>query len=92
MQRLTMSIGGMSCGGCVTSVRAALRAIPGVRVDDLSVGSATVTYDESRTSAAAIARTIQDAGYEPFVATRSARKSGCCGGSGQACGGAGFAA
>ena len=63
MRQVTMTIGGMSCGGCVSSVHAALRALPGVRVDAVTVGSATVSYDESRTNKAAIAHALQDAGY-----------------------------
>lgn len=65
MQQLSMAISGMSCGGCVTKVRNALGALPGTRVDLVTVGSATVTYDESRTNPAAIAQAVTDAGYEP---------------------------
>ncbi len=65
MRQLTMAISGMSCGGCVTNVRNALGALSGTRVDAVSVGSATVTYDETRTSPAAIAQAVTDAGYQP---------------------------
>ena len=65
MQQLTTSISGMSCGGCVSNVRKALESLPGVHVDAASVGSATVSYDEARTTPAAIAQAIRDAGYEP---------------------------
>jgi copper chaperone len=65
MQQLTMAISGMSCGGCVTNVRNALGALSGTQVDAVTVGSATVTYDESQTTPVAIAKAVTDAGYEP---------------------------
>jgi copper chaperone CopZ len=64
MQQLTMAISGMSCGGCVTKVRNALGALSGTRIDSVTVGSATVTYDESQTTPAAIAQAVTDAGYD----------------------------
>ncbi|CAN5771043.1 hypothetical protein BH11GEM1_BH11GEM1_33680 [soil metagenome] len=90
MQQLTMAIAGMSCGGCVTKVRNALGALSGTHVDAVAVGSATVTYDESQTTPAAIAQAVTDAGYEvvdsPALAgaTVGAGKAGtgggcCCG-------------
>jgi len=67
MQHLTMRISGMSCGGCVSAVRDALRAVPGVHVDSVAVGSATASYDESRTTPAVLAQAIQKAGYQPHA-------------------------
>ena len=88
MRQMTIPIGGMSCGGCVSTIRSALRAVPGVRVDAVTAGSATVSYVEARTSPAAIAKAIHDAGYEPFVAAApTAARSSCCGGTGGCCGG-----
>ena len=88
MRQITIPIGGMSCGGCVSTIRSALRAVPGVRVDAVTAGSATVSYAEARTSPAAIAKAIRDAGYEPFVAAApAAARSSCCGGTGGCCGG-----
>jgi copper chaperone len=88
MQRLTMAISGMSCGGCVTRVRKALGAVSGTHVDAVTVGSATVTYDDSETTAAAIAQAVTNAGYEPIdspalagaaVGTgKPATGGGCC--------------
>lgn len=84
-----MAISGMSCGGCVTNVRKALGALSGTRVDAVTVGSATVTYDESQTTPAAIAQAVADAGYQPvdspaLAAAVGAGKAGtgggcCCG-------------
>lgn len=64
MEQMTLAISGMSCGGCVTNVRTALGAIPGTRVDAVAVGSATVSYDATRTNPAAITQAVHDAGYE----------------------------
>jgi copper chaperone len=63
MERLTMSITGMSCGHCVGAVTKALQTLDGVRVESVSIGAATVEYDASATSPAAIAEAVEDAGY-----------------------------
>ena len=65
MRQITMAIDGMSCDGCVRAVARAIDVVPGARVDAVAVGSATVRYDPSRTSPAAIAQAIRAAGYRP---------------------------
>jgi copper chaperone len=50
MEHVTLAISGMSCGGCVSKVSNALTTIPGVQVDAVTVGSATVSYDNARTT------------------------------------------
>jgi copper chaperone CopZ len=62
-----IGISGMSCGSCVNAVRKALDSVPGVHVDAVTVGSATVSYDASEATAAAIDKAIRDAGYEPIT-------------------------
>jgi copper chaperone len=64
MDRVTMTIEGMSCGHCVMAVRRALQAIDGVEVEEVKVGSATVAYDPATTSAEQLAGAVQDEGYE----------------------------
>ncbi|MEO7962766.1 MAG: heavy-metal-associated domain-containing protein [Gemmatimonadaceae bacterium] len=87
MQQTTMAIAGMSCGGCVSAVQKALRAVRGARVDDVTVGSATVSYDASLTNPAALAQAVRDAGYRPLgaaipvAAGSTGADGGCCGGS-----------
>jgi copper chaperone len=87
MHQLTMDISGMSCGGCVNNVRKALDALPGTHVDAVTVGSATVTYDESQVTPAAIAQAVTAAGYHPVespamagaaVGAGTAGKAGGC--------------
>lgn len=65
MQHLTMAISGMSCDGCIKAVRNSLQAVPGVQVDNVSVGSATVSYDELQTTPAVLAQAVRKAGYQP---------------------------
>jgi len=56
----------MSCGHCEKAVREAAEQVPGVSsvVVDLKGGRATVSFDSSATTPAAIAAAITDAGYE----------------------------
>lgn len=72
MESLELRIDNMSCGACVARVTRALEAVPGVRVDRVSVGSARVELDPARTEPASIIRALKDAGY-PAETTRSER-------------------
>lgn len=65
MTQITIPIQGMSCGGCVRNVQQALGGLPGVRVDAVTVGSASVSYDPSVTDRDAIFASITRAGYTP---------------------------
>jgi len=64
MEQLHLEIEGMSCGGCVAAVRAALSAVPGIRVDDVSIGKATIAIDTSKANIATVIDAVQDAGYD----------------------------
>ncbi len=68
MQRISISIAGMSCGGCVANVRKVLSRLPGVQVEDVKVGSATVSFDPALASPDALRAAITDAGYQPKAA------------------------
>ena len=63
-QQTTLKIGGMSCGHCVMHVTKALKAVPGVEVADVQVGSASISYDPSRVALSAISDAIRKAGYQ----------------------------
>ena len=63
MAELTLRIEGMSCQHCVASVQKALDAVEGVIAAEVAVGSAKVTYDESRTDRDTIAGAVHNAGY-----------------------------
>lgn len=62
--RLNLEIDGMSCGHCVASVRKALEAVHGARVENVGVGSAEVSFDPSVTSTESLAEAVRNAGYE----------------------------
>ena len=66
MESVTLKVNGMTCEGCVASVRRVLRALPGVGevAVALSPGTARVTYDPQRVGLPELRRTIEDAGYE----------------------------
>ena len=67
MHHATIQITGMSCDGCVRAVRGALARVPGVDVEAVDIGTATVSYDESRVTPQILARAIRDAGYQPVA-------------------------
>ena len=68
MERLTLTIEGMSCEHCVRAVRGRLERTPGVKVDDVQVGSATLDFDPATTDIDDIEEAIADEGYTAFVA------------------------
>lgn len=64
MQEAKIKIDGMSCQHCVMRVKKSLDAISGVTGSDVSVGSAIVKFDETKTSLSAIESAIEKAGYK----------------------------
>ena len=64
MKQLKLEVAGVSCGHCVNAVREALIAVPGVKVESVSIGSATVAFDESKTTVGNLVDAVADAGYE----------------------------
>jgi copper chaperone len=64
MTQTNFAIQGMSCSHCVAAVERALATVPGVQVDNVAIGKATVTYAPDKTSTATITDAINDAGYE----------------------------
>jgi copper chaperone CopZ len=85
-RRLTLEIDGMSCGHCVAAVSAALKELPGVVLEQLSVGSATLSLDAAAAATGTITdaalRAVREAGYEARVAEGDAPvpiTRACCG-------------
>jgi copper chaperone len=68
MERVELTIEGMSCEHCVRAVRGRLERTPGVKVDDVQVGSATIEFDPATTSVDDLEEAIADEGYTAFVA------------------------
>lgn len=66
MAVLNLKVGGMSCGGCVNSVKRLLSALEGVQTVevDLAQGRVTVDYDPARVATEAMRRAIEDGGYQ----------------------------
>ncbi len=60
---LTLHITGMSCGHCVAAVKKALAAVPGIELDRVEIGTATLQFDATKTDMAHIAHAVEDAGY-----------------------------
>lgn len=65
MNTLTLSVTGMSCMGCVNSVKNLVSALPGIAsVEiDLGLGRVEVKHDPAQADAAAIRAAIEDGGY-----------------------------
>ena len=59
----SLAISGMSCGHCVSAVKKALANVPGVDVDHVEIGSATLHFDAAKTDIAHITQAVEDAGY-----------------------------
>jgi copper chaperone len=68
MEHLTLTIEGMTCEHCVRAVKGRLENTPGVKVDAVDVGTATIEYDPGTTSLDDIELAIADEGYTAFVA------------------------
>ncbi len=75
-----LNVSGMTCGGCVSKVTRALTAVPGVGNVDVSLPkhSATVTFDEGRTSIDAMRTAARSAGYDIVDAPVKTAGGGCC--------------
>jgi len=66
MNTLILKVGGMSCMGCVNSVKSLVSALPGIgQIDiDLSTGTVTLQHDPGLASEAAIHTAISEGGYD----------------------------
>ena len=71
MRRLGLNVDGMGCGGCVKKVRQALAEVPGVVVEDVTVGKAVVSFDPASSSEAAVVAALAKRNYA-VTATGSA--------------------
>ena len=64
MAEITLKIEGMSCQHCVMRVKKAVDGLPGVSRADVSVGSASIAYDESRVKKEDLESAVEKAGYK----------------------------
>ena len=65
MNEIILSVTGMTCGGCVSSVQKVLTALPGVQNVDVTLtpGQARVVVDPAQIDRAALVQAVIDAGF-----------------------------
>ena len=68
MQTVTLQIKGMSCNHCVSAVKQALGEVPGVKIENVAIGNAVISYDPEKTKTTEISAALADAGYESYAA------------------------
>ena len=66
METTTIPVSGMTCMGCVGSVKRVLGSLEGVNSAEVTLtpGQAVVSYEPGRISLQAIKTAISDAGYD----------------------------
>ena len=66
MEKATLNISGMTCGGCVRSVSSVLSALDGVAKADVSLDKqcAVVDYDAAKLNVEQLKHAVTEAGYE----------------------------
>lgn len=64
MAEAHLNIEGMSCQHCVMRVKKAVDQLPGVSKADVGVGSASITYDESKIKKEDLEQAVEKAGYK----------------------------
>ena len=66
METVTIKVNGMTCGGCVASVKRVVQAVAGVESVDVSLDKceAVVTYDGARAVPTAFKAAIVAAGFD----------------------------
>ncbi|KLI05477.1 cation-transporting ATPase [Mycolicibacterium conceptionense] len=64
MSTQTVTVTGMTCGHCATSVREEVGTLPGVRTVEVDLATGLVTIDsENQLDASAISDAVTEAGY-----------------------------
>lgn len=68
-QTVSLAVGNMTCASCPYIVKKTLAAVPGVRTAEVSfeVKTATVTFDDEKTTIAALTTATRNAGYPSTV-------------------------
>lgn len=65
MSTVTVTVTGMTCGHCASSVREEVGSIPGVSAVDVDLASGKVTIDSERlVDDGAIKSAVEEAGYQ----------------------------
>lgn len=65
MSSVTVTVTGMTCGHCASSVREEVGGIPGVTGVDVNLDSGQVTIDsDGQVDPAAVKAAVEEAGYQ----------------------------
>lgn len=66
MEKITLTVQGMTCMGCVRSVKAVLEPLAGVAKVDITLdgGLVAIEFDPAQAQAEQLKAAINDAGYE----------------------------
>jgi copper chaperone CopZ len=67
MDRVNLTIEGMSCDHCLAAVKGALQRVEGAKVERVEIGSATVSYDPSRATVEEMVDEVADEGYTAYM-------------------------
>jgi len=68
-KEVTLRVPTMDCATCPITIKAALMKVPGVRAAKVSYErrTAKVSFDDARTTVAALTKATEQAGYPSFV-------------------------
>lgn len=74
--KTTLTVKGMTCGGCVAAVKVQLKKTDGVAAYDVSLekAEASVTYDAAKTTPAKIAESVSKTGFQASVKDSGEKK------------------
>lgn len=77
MQTIIMNINGMTCQGCVSSVKNVLEKISGVNDADVSLENKQVTiqYDAEKTNVNQFKEAIMEAGFEINISKETTQQT-----------------
>lgn len=66
LDKETITVEGMTCGHCKSSVEKAVRGLPGVMAAEVDLAAKTlkVEFDHHKSSLADIKQTVQDIGFD----------------------------
>ncbi len=64
MTKTDLAIEGMSCQHCVMRVKKAVDQLPGVSQTDVSIGTARISYDETKIKEKDLVDAVEKAGYK----------------------------
>lgn len=76
--KTTLTITGMTCGGCVAAVKLQLKRTEGVTGYEVSLekGEAEVSYDPAKTAPTKIAESVSQTGFEATVKAEEKKGAG----------------